>query len=213
MDVSSQKVLVSLPPASKSPFHGSPSFPKVSYEFAPCLIHLLPEFPHSFQCVLPRWCSLRADASRTALPWVRSVFEGLSFPKVYHMVGQLLPAYAPRSTEPRSLACAAVIYGNQFPEGFCQSVKSPLDGGPSFPNVSCESTPCVIHLLPELPQSFQCVLSRWCSLRAIASRTASPWVRSVPEGPQVYHMIGQLLPASAPMSTKPRSLARAAVMY
>ena len=122
MDTSSQNVLANLPPASKSPLRGSPSFPKVSCESTPCLIHVLREFSQSFQWVLSRWRPLRGIASRTASPWVRSVLEGLSFPKVYHMVGQLLPAYAPRSTEPRSLACAAVIYGNQFPEGFCQSV-------------------------------------------------------------------------------------------
>ena len=35
------------------------------------------------------------------------MLEGLSFQKVSHMIGQLLLASAPRSTKPRSLACAA----------------------------------------------------------------------------------------------------------
>ena len=97
-----------------------PSFPKVSCESTSCLIHILPEFHQSFQWILSRGCSLRAIASRTALPWVRSVLEGLSFPKVSHVIGQLLPASAPRSTKPRSLARAAVMYGRQFREGFGQ---------------------------------------------------------------------------------------------
>ena len=114
MDISSQKVFASLPPASKSPLHGSPSFPKVFYEFVQCLIHVLPEFPQSFQWFLSRWFSLRAVASRTVLPWVRSVLDGLSFPKVSHMIGQLLPASAPMLARPRSIARAAVMYGRQF---------------------------------------------------------------------------------------------------
>ena len=80
----------------------------------PCLIQALPQFPQSFQWVLSRLCTLRAIASRTALFRVRSVLEGLSFPKVSHMIGQLLPASAPMLARPRSIARAAVMYGRQF---------------------------------------------------------------------------------------------------
>ena len=82
MDASSEKVLISLPPAGKSPLHGSTSFPKVSCSSVPCLIHALRQFLRNFQWVLSRLCSLRAIASRTALLRVRSVLEGQSFPNL-----------------------------------------------------------------------------------------------------------------------------------
>ena len=82
MDASSEKVLISLPPAGKSPLHGSTSFPKVSCSSVPCLIHALRQFLRNFQWVLSRLCSLRAIAGRTALLRLRSVLEGQSFPNL-----------------------------------------------------------------------------------------------------------------------------------
>ena len=165
-------------------------------------------------------CPLRAIASRTALLRVRSVLEVLGFPKVSHMICQLLPASAPMSTRPRSLAPAAATYGVQDISSKKVLASLPPAGKPPLRTrvrkVSCSSVPCLIHALPKFPKSFQWVLPRVCSLRAMAIRTAPLWARSVLEDlsfPTVSHMIGQLLPAYAPTSTRPHSLALAAIMY
>ena len=133
MDVSFEKVLASLPPASKAPLHGSTSFPKVVCSSGPCLIHALPQFPQNFQWVLSRLCPLRAIARRTALLRVRYVLEWLSFPKVSHMNGQLLPASAHMSCIPLHVqqSCMEVGPAKVLPS-LPPAGKSPLHGSTSF---------------------------------------------------------------------------------
>ena len=155
---------------------------------------------------------------RTAPPCVRSVLDGLSFPKVSHIICQLLPASAPRSTKPRPLACAAVMCGHQFRECFDQL--TPLLASPRsmatrvylrfHVNLARVSSMCYPSFPKFTKGPLKMVLPAHLCLRA-----ALPWVRSVLDGlsfPKVSHIICQFLPASVPRSTKPRPLACAAVM-
>ena len=107
MNISAQKVLVSLPTARKSLLDGNQNFHIYPVRH-PRTARVSPAFPMG---------PLRAVSSRASLPWVRCVLYGLSFPKVSHMIGQLLPASAPRSTKPHPPPCTADMYRHRFPEG------------------------------------------------------------------------------------------------